>query len=121
MTPPACRCRMVPCSLWCRPRTATLAPSSSGSSAAVAAQLPGPLVQAEARGGVAGGGTQVQPADLVLRVRAQVEHARQRRGAGNPGAEAEGVAGALVIGRGEAEGDGQARTPPRSVRFRRVS
>jgi hypothetical protein len=64
----------------------------------------------DARGGFAGTGAQVEPADLVLRVRVQVEHPRQRRGTGKPGAEAEGVASALVIGRDELAGDGPART-----------
>jgi hypothetical protein len=67
-------------------------------------------VQVDARGGFAGSGAQVEPADYVLRVRVQVEHPRQRRGTGKPGAEAEGVASALVIGRDELAGDGPART-----------
>ena len=49
---------MVPRPPWCRPRTAILAPSNGGSSAAVAAQLPG----AGAGCRVCGGAT--QPTEL---------------------------------------------------------
>ena len=159
---------MVPRSSWCRPRTASLTPSTSGGGLQRGDDVTGPVadkraqpgagqrrgvvlrdrpragedpggddvqqeltgavcrpghgdlrrrdlrvprVQADAGGGLTGSGAQVEPADLVRRVRAQVEHARPHCRTGHPGPEdeAEGVAGAPVIGRGELAGDEQMR------------